>query len=73
MRPTYAAVDIRVSILVFWCVRNVCFIVIFIKCFMLSVSQKKQVCVCACVCVCVRACVRACMRARACVRECVCV
>ena len=40
----------------------VCFIVIFIECFKLLVSQKNNVCVC--VCVCVRACVRACVRVR---------
>ena len=36
----------------------------FIECFKLLVSQKKNVCVRACVCACVRACVRACVCVR---------
>ena len=36
------------SNLVFWCLRNVCFIVIFIDCFKWLVSQKNNVCVCVC-------------------------
>ena len=42
-----------------------CFIIIFIECFQLLVSQKNNVCVCVCVCVCayvhMRACMPACM------------
>ena len=61
--------------LVFWCLRNVSFIVIFIDCFKLLVSQKNNVCVymCVCVCVCVHACVHACVCVRACLYACVCV
>ena len=44
-------------ILVFWCLRNVCFIVIFIECCKCLVSQKNRVCVCVCVCVCLCVCV----------------
>ena len=64
MLPTYVAVQFSLSILVFRCLRNVCFIVIFIECFKLLVSPKKNVCVCvrACMGACVRACVRVCVR-----------
>ena len=57
--------------IVFWCLRNICFIGIFIQCFKWLVSQKNNVCVCVCVtlCVCVCVCVCVCM----CMCVCVCV
>ena len=47
--------------LVFWCLRNVSFIVIFIDCFKLVVSQKNNVCVCVCMRACMHVCVCACV------------
>ena len=69
MLPTYVVVNFSVSVVVFWHLRNVCFIVIFIKCFKLLVSQKNSVCVC--VCAHMQMC--ACVHARKCVCVCVCV
>ena len=52
MLPIYVAVTEYLDFSV-WCLRNVCFIVMFIEYFKLLVSQKNNVCVC--------------VRARACV------